>query len=46
MLSTYETYLMYYYREATLDNVLDRAIYWFNSSTLNYDKACFAWNEV
>jgi len=38
--------LMYFYEEARLDNVLDRALYWLHMPHLKYVAECFAWNEV
>ena len=38
--------MMDYLREATLDNVLDRAVFWLNWGTLDFETACLAWNEI
>lgn len=44
--ATTMNYLMEYYTEANLDNVLDHEIYWYNWGTLDFGWACIAWNEI
>jgi hypothetical protein len=32
--------------EAAMDNVLHLSLFWLNWGTLDYETACFAWNEL